>query len=234
MIIISSCFLLLINAVTSRQDKSLPYNRITSLILLYSIFLALNSLHITCIGTGIGIYGGLFLVTSITQNFVVFILLLSFLIIQLISFYNRHLKYIKEPLKQIVNNMNKSERYAIIDLSGIIDFPTIILFILIGAMSLMSCCDLITMFLCLELQSYGLYILSSIYRNSELAIGAALTYFLLGGLSSCFILLGSALLYVNTGLTYFDGIFTLYNLTDTMIAQTLESISLPEYHLKET
>jgi len=45
----------------------------------------------------------------------------------------------------------------------------------------MSCCDLITMFLCLELQSYGLYILSSIYRNSELAIGAALTYFLLGG-----------------------------------------------------
>ena len=183
MILISSCFILLINAVTSRQDKYLSYNRITSLILLYSIFLAFNSLDIICLGTGIGVYGGLFLITSIRQNFVVFILILSFFILQLISFHNRDFKYLKKPLiKQISDNIEKTERNAIIDLSGIIDFPTIILFILVGAVCLMSCCDLITMFLCLELQSYGLYILSSIYRNSELAIGAALTYFLLGGL----------------------------------------------------
>jgi len=190
----------------------------------------------TCIETGIGVYGGLFLVTSITQNFVVFLLILSFLIIQLISFFPRHLKDIKEPnIREILDNMERNERYAIIGESSIIDFPIVILYILIGAVCLMSCCDLITMFLCLELQSYGLYILSTIYRNSELAIGAGLTYFLLGGLSSCFILLGSALLYVNTGLTYFDGIYILYNLTDTMIAQAQESlISLPEYQVKET
>jgi hypothetical protein len=190
MILISSCFILLINAVTSRQDKYLSYNRITSLILLYSIFLAFNSLDIICLGTGIGVYGGLFLITSIRQNFVVFILILSFFILQLISFHNRDLKYLKKPLiKQISYNIEKTERNTIIDLSGIIDFPTIILFILVGAVCLMSCCDLITMFLCLELQSYGLYILSSIYRNSELAIGAALTYFLLGGLSKKFFLI---------------------------------------------
>nr|QID02734.1 NADH dehydrogenase subunit 2 [Orbilia oligospora] len=174
-------------------------------------------------------------VTSIRQNFVVFILILSFFILQLISFHNRDFKYLKKPLiKQISDNIEKTERNAIIDLSGIIDFPTIILFILVGAVCLMSCCDLITMFLCLELQSYGLYILSSIYRNSELAIGAALTYFLLGGLSSCFILLGSALFYVNTGITFIEGIYALYSSTDVMLIQSQDWIlSLFENQVKE-
>jgi NADH-ubiquinone oxidoreductase chain 2 len=34
------------------------------------------------------------------------------------------------------------------------------------------------------------------------------------GLSSCFILFGSTLLYVNTGITHLDGIYILYNLID--------------------
>ena len=38
----------------------------------------------------------------------------------------------------------------------------------------------------------GLYLLSTLYRNSELATSAGLTYSLLGGLSSCFILLGTS------------------------------------------
>nr|YP_009663684.1 NADH dehydrogenase subunit 2 [Dactylella tenuis]QCW06826.1 NADH dehydrogenase subunit 2 [Dactylella tenuis] len=235
MLILSSCFILLINAVTFRRDKTLSHNRITSVILLYSTFLALNGLHMTCLETGIGIYGGLFLITSITQNFVVFMLILSFLILQLISFYPRHLKDIQIDTRPIENKVKEIEKYALIGESRIIDFPLVILYILIGAVCLMSSCDLITMFLCLELQSYGLYILSTIYRDSELATSAGLTYFLLGGLSSCFILLGAALLYVNTGLTNFDGIYILYNLTDTMIAQAQESIiSLPEYQIKET
>jgi len=46
------------------------------------------------------------------------------------------------------------------------------------------------------------------HRNSESSTGSALTYFLLGGLSSCFILLGIALLYANSGLTNTDGIYS--------------------------
>jgi NADH-ubiquinone oxidoreductase chain 2 len=67
--------------------------------------------------------------------------------------------------------------------------------------------DLITIFLAIELQSYGLYLLCSIYRNSELATNAGLTYFLLGGLSSCIILLGQSLLYINSGNTSLDAIY---------------------------
>jgi len=71
----------------------------------------------------------------------------------------------------------------------------------------MSSSDLISIFLSIELQSYGLYLLCSIYRNSELSTNAGLTYFLLGGLSSCIILLGQSLLYINTGNTSLDAIY---------------------------
>ena len=66
----------------------------------------------------------------------------------------------------------------------IIEYPLILLFVVSGAIFLMSTNDLVSIFLAIELQSYSLYLLSSIYRNSELATKGGLTYFLLGGLSS--------------------------------------------------
>ena len=56
--------------------------------------------------------------------------------------------------------------------------------------------------------------LSTLYRNSELATSGGLTYFLLGGLSSCFILLGTSLLYSNSGLTNLDGLYIITSLSD--------------------
>ena len=94
----------------------------------------------------------------------------------------------------------------------IIEYPLIIMFILTGGLFLISCYDLISIFIAIELQSYGLYILCSVYRDSEKAISAGLTYFLLGGLSSCFILLGSSFIYVNSGNTCFDGIYSINNI----------------------
>ena len=48
----------------------------------------------------------------------------------------------------------------------------------------MSTNDLVSIFLSIELQSYGLYLLSTIYRNSELATTGGLIYFLLGAKGS--------------------------------------------------
>jgi len=101
----------------------------------------------------------------------------------------------------------------------LIEYPLIILFVVSGAIFLMSSNDLITIFLSIELQSYGLYIISTIYRNSELSTNAGLTYFLLGGLSSCIILLGQGLLYINTGNTSLDGMFLVNNLFDSIIIE---------------
>jgi len=96
----------------------------------------------------------------------------------------------------------------------ITEYPLIILFIVTGAILLMSTNDLVSIFLAIELQSYGLYILSTIYRNSELSTTGGLIYFLLGGLSSCFILLGTALLYANTGSTNLDNLYIITSISD--------------------
>jgi NADH-ubiquinone oxidoreductase chain 2 len=88
------------------------------------------------------------------------------------------------------------------------------LFIITGAVFLVSTSDLVSIFLSIELQSYGLYLLSTLYRNSERATSGGLTYFLLGGLASCFILLGSALLYANSGTTSLDGIYIISSISD--------------------
>ena len=83
-----------------------------------------------------------------------------------------------------------------------------------GAVFLMSTNDLVSIFLSIELQSYGLYLLSTIYRNSELSTTGGLIYFLLGGLSSCFILLGTSLLYINSGTTSMDGLYILNSISE--------------------
>jgi NADH-ubiquinone oxidoreductase chain 2 len=97
----------------------------------------------------------------------------------------------------------------------IIEYPLILLFVISGAIFLMSTSDLVSIFLSIELQSYGLYLLSTIYRNSELSTTGGLIYFLLGGLSSCFILLGTSLLYANSGTTNMDGIYIINSISDS-------------------
>jgi len=101
------------------------------------------------------------------------------------------------------------------------DYPLIILFTTLGMSSLISSSDLITMFLAIELQSFALYILATMNRNSESAVAAGLKYFLLGGLSSCFILLGSTLIYSYTGLTNFESL----NILQSVIGQSFEAYS---------
>ena len=96
----------------------------------------------------------------------------------------------------------------------LIEYPLIVLFCIIGTILLMLSFDIISIFLSIELQSYALYLICSIYRNSESSTNAGLTYFLLGGLSSCIILLGLSLLYINTGNTNLENFYLLNNISD--------------------
>jgi len=107
----------------------------------------------------------------------------------------------------ILNKMGEQYR--------IIEYPLIIMFILSGATFLMSTSDLVSIFLSIELQSYGLYLLCSIYRNSERATSGGLTYFLLGVLSSCFILLAQSLLYANSGTTNLDSLYVITSISES-------------------
>ena len=73
MLINSILILLFSNAVTLKREKSIFYSRLSIIILITSIILGMESLYITYIYKGIGLYGGLFHITVITQTFNIFI-----------------------------------------------------------------------------------------------------------------------------------------------------------------
>lgn len=212
-------FLLVSNALTVRRDKSILFSRIVIKTFLLASFIAYNNIHIKALESGIGIYGGLFNVTSITQSFNIFMLLVSATILSITAFFPRKVYVEKHSsFYGILSNTLLYNKNIISNKTGkqfrIIEYSLIIVFIIYGGIFLISTADIVSVFLSIELQSYGLYILSTIHRDSEPATASGLTYFLLGGLSSCFILLGSALLYVNTGTTNLDNIYVITSINE--------------------
>jgi len=233
------------------EISSLLITRITAIIFIYSGALALNALYIQSIGSGIGIYSGLFHVTIISQLLDVFLLFLAALILiawPLItaSYHNKVLNLktlltdgntslspalfslntlglLKEmasssssnlttlaPLNNNNNNNNHNNKNNYIGLYvPRTEYCLIVLFSGLGSSLLLSCSDLLSMYLSIELQSFGLYLLATLYRDYESATASGLKYFLLGALSSCFILLGAGLIYTFTGLTNFESIYSL-------------------------
>lgn len=166
---------------------SIVYNRLTILSLIFCI---LEVLIITfVIKNDIGLHGGLISITNILQIFYIFIFIICILILQLTSFYN------KEQFK-------------------ITEYSLIILFVIMGSIFLISASDFVSIFLSIELQSYGLYLLSSIYKDSELSIIGALIYFLLGSLSSCLLLLGLGIVYYGAGTTNLENLYVITSLVD--------------------
>ena len=78
---------MLANAVTLRREKSILFNRVAILILLYSGILGYDSLYIGSLDTGIGVFSGLFNSTAITHSFDIFIYAVGAVILQLTAFY---------------------------------------------------------------------------------------------------------------------------------------------------
>lgn len=218
MLIYSILLILISTAVTLRRDKSILYSRIAIISLLYCCLIAYNGLYIINLDAGISLYGGLYHTSSIIQVFHIFIFVISAVILQLTSFYPRKVVIPEySSIQRLLFNRFDYYKTKIINKMGqqfkIIEYPLVLLFIVTGAIFLVSTNDLVSIFLSIELQSYGLYLICTIYRNSESATSGGLTYFLLGGLSSCFILLGTGLLYANSGTTSLDGLYIITSLS---------------------
>jgi len=83
------------------------------------------------------------------------------------------------------------------------------------------------MYLSIELQSFSLYVLSTLYKNSEKSTSAGLKYFLLGALSSCLILFGAGLIYAYTGLTNLESIYSFLSVYSIEINNNLVQTIYP-------
>lgn len=223
--------------------------RISAIVFIYSGVLSLNALHIHTIGSGIGIYSGLFHVTIVSQTLDAFLLIMAGSILvawPLIttSFYSQVKSNLQvlltsgtSPLVKLSNNStlslplnNSSLETSTPKINTIgsytprTEYCLIVLFSALGSSLLISSSDLLSMYLSIELQSFGLYILATLYRDYESATASGLKYFLLGALSSCFILLGAGLIYSFTGLTNFESIYSLLSVSHTATLFTANKI----------
>ncbi len=88
------------------------------------------------------------------------------------------------------------------------EYPILIALAVLGMMVMVSAGDLIALYMGLELQSLSLYVIAAIRRDSVKSTEAGLKYFILGALSSGFLLYGASLTYGFAGTTLFDGIIT--------------------------
>jgi NADH-ubiquinone oxidoreductase chain 2 len=228
MLLTSSLFIILSNAVSVFNKTSLLYSRVTNLTLLtgcFLIYVGYNELELS-------LCGGLVHFNYTIQTFSFFILLVSALILNLTSYFpyvikkdelvDNNLPIKKDALKIITNK----EKYlnGIFKQFKITEYSVIILLVVIGATLLISSLDLVSIFLCIELQSYGLYILCTINKDSESSTAAGLTYFLLGSLASCLILLGQGFLYANTGNTNLENFQVITSLSDTSLFSNINYI----------
>lgn len=277
--------LILLLATTSSLERNYNYladyvkfNRIVFLTFILGGYLAYNTLDIYGLSNGIGIYGGVFKVTVLSQVFDIIIFMTGAIVSILTcfvpynykrydeiestnilvekklwnnyKFFNSKLKdYNNEILKKnytsnISNKEGNNEKIDIYKSSNIMNFfkliinklPNIninspflvektlnyskleikeynflLLFTVLGGSLLISSQNLISLYLSLELQSFTLYILSTSQIRSFYGTSGGFKYFLLGGLSSGFILLGCSLLYAYTGTLNLEHIFMIYS-----------------------
>lgn len=213
MLVISLLILLVSNSLTflKKNIHAIFINRITSIVLLYSALLTFNILNFQAIGKGIGIFNGLFHITIPTQIIEILIFIIGAII--LLGWPNNSPALIDSSSSntsiKIVGVQGSDNKFVQTKFGP--EYSLIALFSVLGSSLLICSIDLISMYLSIELQSFALYILATLNRDSHSSVSAGLKYFLLGGLSSCFILLGAGLVYSYTGLTNFESLYTLFS-----------------------
>jgi NADH-ubiquinone oxidoreductase chain 2 len=192
--------LLTVVALPPLHLSSTLSTRLSALVLASTAALSCHASAGLALGSGVSLYGGLLHATPA-----------SYLIDTLLGLIGSLALTPWAPLGTVCSSFTATPA------SGSIStlYPTnpywalLTLFSVSGGSVLASSTSMLALYLSLELQSFGVYVLASLYRESETATDAGLTYFLLGGLSSCFILLGTGQLYTVLGVTSLSQVYTL-------------------------
>jgi NADH-ubiquinone oxidoreductase chain 2 len=175
-----------------------------------------NILYFQSIGKGISHYNDLFQITIHSQWIEIFLLFIGIFILS--GWPNKINEFISSTLPSPVltdnTGINSSRE---IDQNNVAIYKSdyyslIAIFSILGGSLLMSSLDLLSMYLSIELQSFALYVLATLNKDKLNSTAAGLKYFLLGSLSSCFILLGSAVIYSYSGLTHLESLHSLISI----------------------
>jgi NADH-quinone oxidoreductase subunit N len=81
------------------------------------------------------------------------------------------------------------------------EYYALLMFCVVGMLGLVSCTELVSLFVALEIMSVALYAMAGLHRDREESTESAMKYFITGAFSSAFLLYGIALLYGVSGST---------------------------------
>src|SRR3954471_11966604 len=160
MVLFGIIILILAIGLLSSQISTINLNRVAIIVLLLSGVLAFHAMWVEQLGSGVGIFNGLFLVTAVTQGIDLFIYIVSALVL-LIS-ETQVLKYQlnnEEPARTSAGSSNVEVQSigfpGVSSLAGLpprtfkilAEHPLIVLFSVLGMSRLISSSDFITIFL---------------------------------------------------------------------------------------
>lgn len=186
--------------------------RVTVLTLFSAATLAANAYSWEGLGSGLGLYSGLIDLNGLSISAQVFLLVIGGVaLIQWAPSNYSSVANAPNLYESIVKPVKFNE--SPYNTPRISTYPVFALISTMGGCLLVGSGDMVTLYLALELQSFAVYVLAALYRDSESATHSGLLYFLLGGLSSCLILFGFAVIYNQTGITNIESLVTLLNVT---------------------
>ena len=146
------------------------------------------------------VLGTAFIITK-WSKFLLFLVISGILLVVLLG-----LGYVK------VNSLKSAEVFLIF------------IIILVGFIILLFTNDFLSMYMGIELQSLGLYVLASIKQNSIYATEAGLKYFILGSVASCLLILGISIIYSFLGLSTFTDLILFYDSIENLTTFYISSL----------
>lgn len=188
-IIILSSF----NLKTIKEVKEIF--RISIILLIQIIVILYDSIQLDYINNGISIYNDIFIITSYTKAIELIIFIITILYIYVIKEY------------LINDNINNKDILH----KGLHKLLIVLLINILGIILFIQWNNSIVIFITLELQSYTIYIIATLFTKSYNSTKSGLLYFLLGSVGSILVLLGFTLLYNETGLLNMNDIYNIYN-----------------------
>ena len=213
-----------LNDVNHKHEKNLieypQIFRLAFLILIFCFILSLNSLNIQLFHfdsfqgissslmnydySKINIFNSYFQISLITQSLDLFLYFIGAILILILN---------SQFIFMDTRILNDSKRTTFIQ-----DFEYIILLFisLLGTTLLISTNNFIALILCIELQSFSMYLIASFNKDHFKSQNAGIIYFLLGSLSSCFIFLGFFLIYANTGILNFEDFYNFIAISNNL------------------
>ena len=181
-------------AITLSSDSQLSYPSLLNVLCYFSIFFFISSL-IFILPYNFVVDFNDFTIYNLMKTDFLSASIKGFLITFTILLYMFNVDFCKNRLFQF-------EYELLISLS------------VLGLLTLLISNDFLTMYIAIELLSLSFYVLAGSYKNSIYSAEAGLKYFVLGALSSCFLLFGINFIYMIYGTLNFNEIKLLVNDND--------------------